>query len=96
MKTTITNKEIETLRLIYRTGTSTAFKIPFSNANQYLIPLENKGLIIREWVYFEGNKRYKEARINTEKIEIVRELLGAKVIEAETITTATTKTNLFD
>jgi len=74
----LTTTQTTVLKMVYDAGTTTAFKIHFSNANQYLIPLETKGLIIRKWVSHKG-KPHKEARINPNKINLVRKLLGLKV-----------------
>jgi len=72
--TTQIKKEI--LKQIYLTGSTTAKKIPYSNANQYLIYLETvEGLIIRKWAN-NGFVTYKEARINPSRIDEVKSFLG--------------------
>lgn len=64
------------LKKIYFSGTATASNIDYSNANQYLIEMEQMELIIREWVT-KGKRRFKEARINPKKINEVKNIIGA-------------------
>lgn len=70
-----TTNILKTLRLIYENEAYTASQIGYSNANQYLIPLENQELIIRKWAV-SGKKRFKLARINPHKINEVKKMLG--------------------
>jgi hypothetical protein len=68
----------EILSQIHKNGSTTASKINYSNANQYLIYLEIEGLIIRKWAN-NGFKTYKEARINPSRLDEVKEYLGVEL-----------------
>ncbi len=61
------------LKSIYEGKEVSGGVVGISNANQYLIDLEAKGLIIREW---KPDRSCKIARINPDKIEAIRELIG--------------------
>ena len=66
----------EILSQIYKNGSTTASKIPYSNSNQYLIYLEIvEGLIIRRWEH-NGFKSFKVARINPSRLNEAKEFLG--------------------
>ncbi len=68
--------KLTVLRMIKEMGELTASQIPYSNGNQYLIPLEEDGLIIRKWS--KEGKRCKIARLNPKKLNEILEIIEPK------------------
>lgn len=69
---------IAVLKIVNDNEPITASQISYSNANQYLIPLERAKLIIRKWSY-DGRRRFKLATINREKLDEVCKILGVQL-----------------
>jgi len=72
-----TNRKITILKKLYTTGlhlTATDFKI--SNANQFLIELENQKLIERYWVKDEGITPFKLAYVSDDTREKAEKYLN--------------------